>query len=133
MVDGSLGANLAQDIGRVRTGRVDGGLSALWEDWAARTCGRVAIACVGFPPVRLPALADTLDGALIQAYQNNPTLNAQRASVRATDESVPQALSGYRPRASVNGTVGTQYCGHDHAYSDVRVNLHAARSGNMTP
>ncbi|MGB6996645.1 MAG: channel protein TolC, partial [Pseudolabrys sp.] len=42
------------------------------------------------------AYADTLDGALILAYQNNPTLNAQRASVRATDESVPQALSGYR-------------------------------------
>ena len=37
-------------------------------------------------------------GALVLAYQNNPTLNAQRASARATDEGVPQALSGYRPR-----------------------------------
>ena len=33
-----------------------------------------------------------------QAYRNNPTLNAQRAALRATDESVPQALSNYRPR-----------------------------------
>ena len=48
-------------------------------------------------------------GALVLAYQNNPTLNAQRASARATDEGVPQALSGYRPRVSVNGSVGTQY------------------------
>ena len=54
----------------------------------------------------LPALADTLDGALVLAYQNNPTLNAQRASARATDEGVPQALSGYRPRVSFNGPVG---------------------------
>ena len=55
------------------------------------------------------AYADTLDGALILAYQNNPTLNSQRAAVRATDEGVPQALSGYRPRVTFNGTVGSQY------------------------
>ena len=68
----------------------------------------------------LPAYADTLDGALILAYQNNPTLNAQRASVRATDESVPQALSGYRPRVTFNGTVGSQYSDIDDALGDVR-------------
>ena len=38
--------------------------------------------------------ADTLEWALVQAYQNNPSLNAQRASLRATDKSVPQPLSG---------------------------------------
>ena len=32
-----------------------------------------------------PAAADTLEGALVQSYQNNPQLNAQRASARATD------------------------------------------------
>ncbi|MFN5687934.1 MAG: channel protein TolC, partial [Bradyrhizobium sp.] len=42
--------------------------------------------------------AQTLDGALAQAYRNNETLNAERANLRATDEEVPQALSGYRPR-----------------------------------
>jgi outer membrane protein len=56
-----------------------------------------------------PASADTLPGALIQAYRNNPTLNAQRASVRATDETVPQALSGYRPRITLTGSAGEQY------------------------
>jgi outer membrane protein len=56
-----------------------------------------------------PARADTLEGALVQAYQNNPQLNSQRASVRATDEGVPQALAGYRPRVTANASVGQQY------------------------
>jgi outer membrane protein len=55
------------------------------------------------------ASADTLKLALTLAYQNNPSLNSQRASVRATDETVPQALSGYRPRVSLSATVGEQY------------------------
>jgi outer membrane protein len=55
------------------------------------------------------ASADTLRGALTQAYQNKPQLNAARAAVRATDENVPQALSGYRPRISLSASVGEQY------------------------
>ena len=47
-----------------------------------------------------PALADTLESALAYAYVNNPQLNSQRALVRATDESVPTALAGYRPARS---------------------------------
>src|SRR5215467_11714322 len=39
-----------------------------------------------------PALAETMESALVRAYQDNPQLNAQRAQVRATDEGVPQAL-----------------------------------------
>jgi outer membrane protein len=56
-----------------------------------------------------PAFADTIEAALVRAYQNNPQLNAQRAQVRATDENVPQALSGYRPRVAVTASAGTQY------------------------
>ena len=55
------------------------------------------------------ALADTIEAALVRAYQNNPQLNAQRARVRATDENVPQALSGYRPRVALTASAGTQY------------------------
>src|SRR3954468_564508 len=55
------------------------------------------------------ACAQPLPTALIQAYQNNPQLNAQRAQVRVTDEAVPQALSGYRPRVSVTASVGESY------------------------
>lgn len=56
-----------------------------------------------------PALADTIEAALVRAYQNNPQLNAQRAQVRSTDENVPQALSGYRPKVSLSGSAGYQY------------------------
>ncbi|MBV9631379.1 MAG: TolC family protein, partial [Xanthobacteraceae bacterium] len=45
----------------------------------------------------LRAPADTLPGALAQAYVCNPVINAQRAALRATDEGVGIALSGYRP------------------------------------
>src|SRR5215475_7112112 len=53
--------------------------------------------------------AETLESALVRAYQNNPQLNAQRASVRSIDEGVPQALSGYRPRVAITGTVGENF------------------------
>ena len=45
----------------------------------------------------------------MRAYQNNPQLNAQRASVRVTDENVPQALSGYRPKVALTASAGVQY------------------------
>ena len=57
----------------------------------------------------MPARADTLDWALVQAYQYNPSLNAQRTALRATDENVPQALSGYRPKLSVTASGGFNY------------------------
>lgn len=53
--------------------------------------------------------ADTIDAALGRAYQFNPQLLAQRSLVRATDENVPQALSGYRPRVAVTASGGVQY------------------------
>jgi outer membrane protein len=57
----------------------------------------------------MAARADTLEWALVQAYQNNPSLNAQRAALRATDENVPQALSGYRPKLAVIANGGYNY------------------------
>ena len=56
-----------------------------------------------------PALADTIEAALVRAYQTNPQLNSQRAQVRSTDENVPQALSGYRPRVALTASAGYQY------------------------
>src|ERR1700674_1952270 len=50
------------------------------------------------------ARAQTLEQAITAAYVNNPPLNAQRAALRATDENVPKALSGYRP--TVTGAAG---------------------------
>jgi outer membrane protein len=65
-----------------------------------------ALVWTGAPLIAAPALAETLESALVQAYQNNPSLNSQRAAVRATDENVPQALAGYRPRVSITATGG---------------------------
>ncbi|MEQ8344517.1 MAG: TolC family outer membrane protein [Sneathiellaceae bacterium] len=52
------------------------------------------------------ATAETLTDALVTTYQTSPTLEAQRAALRATDENVPQALSGWRPSVSFTSTVG---------------------------
>ena len=62
----------------------------------------IAVALCGLA-IQPSAIADTLPWALAQAYVNNPTINAQRAAMRATDEGVPIALSGYRP--TVKGTI----------------------------
>jgi outer membrane protein len=50
--------------------------------------------------------AETLEDALVAAYNNNPQLLAERANLRATDENVPQALSGWRPTIQFTGSAG---------------------------
>ena len=50
----------------------------------------------------------TLQEALAAAYSSNPTLLAARAALRAVDETVPQALAGWRPTVSVQGQYGAQ-------------------------
>jgi TolC family type I secretion outer membrane protein len=66
---------------------------------------------LGAAPVALaglsgPAAAQTLTEAFGYAYNTNPQLLAQRASLRATDESVPQALANWRPTVTFNGSAG---------------------------
>jgi outer membrane protein len=56
-----------------------------------------------------PVRAETIERALLRAYQSNPQLNAQRASVRVTDENVPQALAGYRPKVALTSSAGVQF------------------------
>jgi len=80
--------------------------------WSAKRTVRAAALALGaagaaFYPACAPA--ETIESALVKAYQNNPQLNAQRASVRSIDEQVPQALSGYRPRVAITGTLGEQF------------------------
>lgn len=53
-----------------------------------------------------PASAESLTDALAAAYQSNPDLMAQRAALRATDEQVPQALSGWLPTVTAQGSYG---------------------------
>ncbi len=52
------------------------------------------------------AFAESLEEALVSAYQNNPTLLAERATLRATDEGVARALSGWRPTVLIEGDAG---------------------------
>jgi outer membrane protein len=52
------------------------------------------------------ARAETMSGALVRAYGSNPDLNQQRAGVRASDETLPQATAAYRPTISGTGQFG---------------------------
>ncbi len=54
--------------------------------------------------VGTPARGESLIEALTAAYQSNPNLQAQRARLRATDEGVAQALSGWRPEVELSGS-----------------------------
>ncbi|NNE23746.1 MAG: TolC family outer membrane protein [Rhizobiales bacterium] len=55
------------------------------------------------------AQAESLAQALTSAYTSNPALQAERARQRATDEQVPQALSGWRPTIVATGDGGVDY------------------------
>ncbi|MEM7041263.1 MAG: TolC family outer membrane protein [Pseudomonadota bacterium] len=48
-----------------------------------------------------PTAAQSLEDALASAYVSNPEIEAQRAALRATDELVAQALSGWRPTLQI--------------------------------
>lgn len=60
-------------------------------------------------PAVLPSTvlrAETISSALARAYVGNPDLNQQRASTRATDESVARANAAFRPQITGTGSVG---------------------------
>jgi outer membrane protein len=51
------------------------------------------------------AAAESLIEAMVSAYTGNPALKGERARQRGTDEQVPQALSGWRPTVTVDGSI----------------------------
>lgn len=53
--------------------------------------------------------AQTLQEALAHAYTNSPTLLAKRAEVRATDESMAQAMGGWRPTVTYTADIGRTF------------------------
>ncbi|MGH6918209.1 MAG: TolC family outer membrane protein, partial [Geminicoccaceae bacterium] len=61
------------------------------------------LAALGVAGIAGIADAQSLEQALVSAYLTNPQLEAQRAALRATDELVPQALSGWRPTVQAEG------------------------------
>lgn len=70
--------------------------------------------------------AETLSEALASAYSGEPTLRAERARQRATDEQTPQALSGWRPTVDAGADAGI-------ANTDTDPNPTGTRSGTSYP
>ncbi len=54
------------------------------------------------------AQAQTLEEALVQAYNSNPTLQAERANLRSTDENLVQARSARLPTVSADASISSQ-------------------------
>jgi outer membrane protein len=52
--------------------------------------------------------AETLEQAMSAAYESNPQLQSQRATLRSADEGVPQALAGWRPTVLATGAAGRE-------------------------
>ena len=74
--------------------------------WTGAVAATALLAAMGLA-LSTPAHAETLRQALASAYKNNPRLDAERARLRATDEEVPRAISGYRP--TVTGSADIAY------------------------
>lgn len=76
-----------------------------------RTAAPLALAVMTLFGLNVVSQADAqpLNKALSMAYVNNPTLRAERARQRATDEKVPQALSGWRPTVTASGDAGHKH------------------------
>jgi outer membrane protein len=70
-----------------------------------RHLGLIA-ACASLLAAHGPLAAESLEAALAKAYVNNPEINAERAAVRVTDEFLPQAKAGQRPRVSATADMG---------------------------
>ena len=54
------------------------------------------------------AHAETIEEALASTYNTNPQILAERANLRAIDEGVPQALSGWRPTVTFTSGIGAE-------------------------
>jgi outer membrane protein len=79
-----------------------------------QTLGTCCSAAALILAISAPVRAETLKEALTAAYLFNPTLKSARAQLRATDNQVSLAKSGYRP------TISAQF---QYGYEDIRTNL----------
>lgn len=95
-----------------------------------RRFGAVSALALGLAAGFLPRLASaqSLQDALVQAYQSNPQLLAERANLRATDEGVPQALSNWRPTVQLSATQG-----YTHVDSSISQQANSSNSSNSQP
>jgi outer membrane protein len=101
------------------------------ESKPARRVVSLAVGAAYLLALGLPVRADTLPGALAQAYSCNPVINAQRAALRATDEGVGIALSGYRP--TIKGTIQDGWADQSQMIRSPRVTTDAERRSGAAP
>ncbi|MCB9991813.1 MAG: TolC family outer membrane protein [Rhodospirillales bacterium] len=65
------------------------------------------------PPVPMPKAAPVYDApirlldVMKWAYQNNPTLRAGRAEMKAVQEEMPQAMAGWKPNIDASGNISS--------------------------
>ncbi|MCB1522453.1 MAG: TolC family outer membrane protein [Hyphomicrobiaceae bacterium] len=96
----------------------------------ARRSTRHALACAAVLALLAcfcsagPLAAEDLRQAMRSAYMNNPQLDAERARLRATDENVARAKSGYRP--TLRGAA-------DAGYQSTSVKPSSPSSGETSP
>ena len=85
-----------------------------WNNWISdagrrgRAIGLAGVSLIALVASAPAVSAETLREALAAAYQSNPKLDAERARLRATDEEVPRAESGYRPKVTGTADAGKQ-------------------------
>src|SRR5665213_1020903 len=73
-----------------------------------RTMRPLALACgAALAALAGGGRAETLGDAIALAYQSNPTLQAQRATQRALDETYVQARAGYEPTLGAQASITT--------------------------
>jgi outer membrane protein len=73
----------------------------------------VLLSGVVLSSIGAPVFAESLYDSLAAAYSTNATIRADRARQRGTDESVPQALSGWRPTISANASAAREWSDTD--------------------
>ncbi len=59
--------------------------------------------------ISLPAFSANLADILAYTYENSGTINANRAGLKAVDEEIAKAKSGYRPQVYANASIGRSY------------------------
>lgn len=78
-----------------------------------------------------PATAQTFEEALANAYLTNPGLQAARAELRATDETVNQAIANWRPNVEFNTSAGFDRVENATSFQGSR-QLRKPRSGEIS-
>ncbi len=107
------GAIACCGVGRLRTVAWSAHVIALAAAAMLASPASAAEEAVGARIVVRPGSA-TLESALIQAYHNNPQLNAQRAATRAVDENVPVRAVRLSPAGDGNREPYRAVSGHPH-------------------